>query len=68
MKISKIKIDYDNWYMYQSLYQITEYKNGAVYKTKMLGYVKKGYATLENQQLSPLSTSLLGKEISILSE
>lgn len=60
-----VKIDYGNWFAYKALYEITEYRAGCVYKTKFIKYVKNGYPSEPHQILNPLSTTVLGKEISI---
>lgn len=64
-KTQTVKIDYSNWCSYKALYEITEYRNGTVYKTKFVKYVKNGYPINENQILNVLSTTVLGKEILI---
>ena len=61
-----VKIDHSNWYQYYELFEIVEYRKNSVFKTKSIGYVKKGYVTPVHHSLAPLSTKLLGKTIQVI--
>lgn len=60
-----ITITYLNWGDYCTLWIITERRDGLTYKTKQVGYVKPDYAPKDDELLTPLSTSLIGKEITL---
>lgn len=63
-----VTIDYGNFADYRQLWLITQYKDGAIYKTVQIGFVKKDYVTKKDELLSPMSTSLIGKQVRIMSE
>lgn len=59
-------VDYSNWAEFRELNQITVWKEGQIFNTKRLGFVKKDYTPTKDEVVSPLSTSMIGKEIKLL--
>lgn len=61
----QVKIDWNNFSDFREIRKIVEYKDGQVFKTQHLKYVTKTYVLDADEISSPLSTSLVGCNITI---
>lgn len=58
----KTKIKSMDAYLYRQVWQITQWKNGCIYKTVHKGYCKSSRPIQENEVYSCLSTKWLAQE------
>ncbi len=66
MANTKVRIDYGNWGDYREVFKVTQWVDGAVYRTVFVGFVKSTYALPPGHIACPLSTRHLNKDISVM--